>query len=106
MDHSIMAGELFLGGCNCAQAVFLAFSDVTGIDRKTAARLSSPSAAVWAVCGRSAVPSAVCSWCWATSTAMTRLWRTMRRKNSFTKMFRLWLLNSGKNAAVSSAGKF
>jgi len=42
MDHSIKAGELFLGGCNCAQAVFLAFSDVTGIDRKVAARLSSP----------------------------------------------------------------
>ena len=42
MDHSIVAGELFLGGCNCAQAVFLAFSDLTGIDRKLAAKLSSP----------------------------------------------------------------
>ena len=42
MDHSITAGELFLVGCNCAQAVFLAFSDVTGIDRKVAAKLSSP----------------------------------------------------------------
>ena len=42
MDHSITAGELFLGGCNCAQAVFLAFSDVTGIDRKLAGKLSSP----------------------------------------------------------------
>jgi len=42
MDHSIAAGELFLGGCNCAQAVFLAFSDITGMDRKVAARLSSP----------------------------------------------------------------
>ena len=42
MDHSIQAAELFLGGCNCAQAVFLAFSDVTGIDRKLAAKLSSP----------------------------------------------------------------
>ena len=42
MDHSIEAGELFLGGCNCAQAVFLAFSDVTGMDRKTAARVSAP----------------------------------------------------------------
>ena len=42
MDHSIIAGELFLGGCNCAQAVFLAFSDITGIDRATAAKLSSP----------------------------------------------------------------
>ena len=42
MDHSITAGELFLGGCNCAQAVFLAFTDVTGMDRKVAAKLSSP----------------------------------------------------------------
>ena len=42
MDHSIMAGELFLGGCNCAQAVFLAFSCVTGIDRKLAAKIASP----------------------------------------------------------------
>ena len=39
MDHSVIAGELFLGGVNCAQAVFLAFSDVTGIDRKLAAKL-------------------------------------------------------------------
>ena len=42
MDHSIKAAELFLGGCNCAQAVFLAFIDVTGMDRKTAAMVSSP----------------------------------------------------------------
>ena len=42
MDHSIKAGELFLSGCNCAQAVFLAFTDVTGMDRKTAAKLSAP----------------------------------------------------------------
>ena len=41
MDHSIKAGELFLSGCNCAQAVFLAFTDVTGMDTKTAAKISS-----------------------------------------------------------------
>ena len=41
MDHSIKAGELFLGGCNCAQAVVLAFTDVTGMDTKTAAMVSS-----------------------------------------------------------------
>ena len=41
MDHSIKAGELFLGGCNCAQAVVLAFTDVTGMDTKTAAMISS-----------------------------------------------------------------
>ena len=42
MDHSMMAGELFFEGCNCAQAVFLAFSDVTGVDRKLAAKISGP----------------------------------------------------------------
>lgn len=42
MDHSIKAGELFLSGCNCAQAVLLAFQDVTGLDHKTAAKLSAP----------------------------------------------------------------
>ena len=42
MDHSIKAAELFVGGCNCAQAVFLAFTDVTGFDTRTAAKLSAP----------------------------------------------------------------
>ena len=42
MDHSIKAGELFLTGSNCAQAVILAFNDITGLDDKTALRLSSP----------------------------------------------------------------
>ena len=41
MDHSMYAAELFLGGCNCAQAVVVAFSDVTGLDRDFAAKLSS-----------------------------------------------------------------
>ena len=42
MDHSIYAGELFMNGSSCSQAVFLAFSDVTGIDRKLAAKIASP----------------------------------------------------------------
>ena len=42
MDHSIKAGELFLTGANCAQAVILAFNDLTGLDDKTALRISSP----------------------------------------------------------------
>ena len=41
MDHSYLAADLFLSGSNCAQAVLLAFSDVTGLDDKTAAKLSS-----------------------------------------------------------------
>lgn len=37
-DH---AKELFLQGYTCAQAVVLAFEDITGLDRTTAAKLSS-----------------------------------------------------------------
>ena len=41
MDHSYLAADLFLSGSNCAQAVLLAFSDVTGMDHQTAAKFSS-----------------------------------------------------------------
>ena len=39
--HEQKAVELFRSGCNCSQAVFLAFSELTGFDEKTALRLSS-----------------------------------------------------------------
>ena len=41
MDHSILAGDLFLGGYNCSQSVVVAFCDVTGLDRDFAARMAS-----------------------------------------------------------------
>ena len=41
MDHSRKAVELFLNGSNCAQAVAVAFCDVTGMDETMAAKLSS-----------------------------------------------------------------
>ena len=41
MDHSMKAAELFLSGSNCAQAVAVAFCDVTGLDEITASKLSS-----------------------------------------------------------------
>lgn len=40
-DHAAKAEALFLEGYNCAQAVFCAFEDVTGLPREAAARLSS-----------------------------------------------------------------
>ena len=40
MDHSLQAAELFLSGCNCAQAVLVAFSDLTGLDTDTAKKIS------------------------------------------------------------------
>lgn len=39
--HAELARDLFYAGYNCAQSVFCAFTDVTGIDRDTSARLSS-----------------------------------------------------------------
>ena len=39
--HEQRAVELFRNGCNCSQAVFAAFSDVTGIDEKTSFRMAS-----------------------------------------------------------------
>ena len=41
MDHGEEARRLFLAGYNCAQAVFCAFRDETGMDLDAAARLSS-----------------------------------------------------------------
>lgn len=41
MDHKQKARELFLSGYNCAQAVFGAFCDVTGMEFETAMRLCS-----------------------------------------------------------------
>lgn len=41
MAHVTKARELFLEGYNCGQSVFAAFCDVTGMDEKTALRISS-----------------------------------------------------------------
>ena len=41
MDHSMLAAELFLKGYNCAQAVVVAFSDVTGLEEDFSARMAS-----------------------------------------------------------------
>ena len=41
MDHKEKARELFLKGYNCAQSVFAAFCDETGLDEETALKLSS-----------------------------------------------------------------
>ena len=41
VDHGAKARALFMEGYNCAQAVFCAFTDVTGLGTDTAARLSS-----------------------------------------------------------------
>ena len=40
-DHTEKAAGYFTDGLNCAQSVFVAFSDVTGVDEETAKRLSS-----------------------------------------------------------------
>lgn len=41
MDRGIKAAELFLRGYNCAQAVTVAFSDVTGLTPEFSAKMAS-----------------------------------------------------------------
>lgn len=41
MDHSTYAAQLFVNGYNCAQAVAIAFCDVTGLDKTTTAKMVS-----------------------------------------------------------------
>lgn len=41
MDHGMYAMELFLQGYNCAQAVAVAFCDVTGLEKEFAAKMAS-----------------------------------------------------------------
>ncbi len=42
MSRAELAEEYFLQGYACAQAVLLAFSDVTGLDKETALKISLP----------------------------------------------------------------
>ena len=41
MDHSIRAAELFEQGYNCAQAVLMAYGDLTGLENSLAAKMAS-----------------------------------------------------------------
>lgn len=41
IDHKELAAQLFLDGYNCAQAIMVAFTDVTGLEKNDAARMSS-----------------------------------------------------------------
>ena len=41
MEHGLKAAELFVNGDNCAQAVAVAFCDVTGLDEKFTAKMVS-----------------------------------------------------------------
>ena len=42
MEHGMKAMDLFVEGYNCAQAVAVAFCDVTGLDEKATAKMVSP----------------------------------------------------------------
>ena len=41
MEHGMKAADLFLQGYNCAQAVAVAYCDVTGLDEKQTAKMIS-----------------------------------------------------------------
>lgn len=70
--HGEKAEKLFLEGCNCAQAVFCAFEDVTGIDHETAMKLSSSFGGgigkLREVCGAFSGAAAVAGALWGYST--------------------------------------
>ncbi len=40
MGHEYQAADLFLSGCNCSQAVLVAFCDVTGLEPEFAKKIS------------------------------------------------------------------
>ena len=42
MQRSEQAKKNFMSGLNCSQSVFLAFRDLTGLDEKSAMKLSAP----------------------------------------------------------------
>ena len=41
MEHEYLAAELFLKGYNCAQAITVAFRDVTGLEESFSAKMAS-----------------------------------------------------------------
>ncbi len=41
-ERAAQARQYFLAGYNCAQSVFLAYADITGLDNKLAATISAP----------------------------------------------------------------
>ena len=41
-ERTARAKELFLSGYNCAQSVFLAYRDISGLDEKMAATIAAP----------------------------------------------------------------
>ena len=41
MEHGLIAAENFVNGYNCAQAVVVAFRDLTGLDEKFSAKMAS-----------------------------------------------------------------
>lgn len=66
MTRPEKAVRFFLDGCNCSQSVVLAFCDETGLDEKTALRLSSPfgggTGRLREVCGTVSGASMVLGW--------------------------------------------
>ena len=71
MTHAEKAVELFANGCNCSQAVFTAFSDVTGMDEELAKRLSSSFGGGIGRMRKYAALVRECSWRQAYSTVLT-----------------------------------
>ena len=99
MDHSMKAAELFLQGYNCAQAITVAFSDVTGLSEPFSAKMASSFGGgmgrMREVCGAVSGMLMVAT--------MRRM--TMPPRKPTISWCRIWQDSFGKLRAVSSAGK-
>lgn len=103
MNHEEKAQALFLEGCNCAQAVFAAFCDVTGFSRQEAMRLASSFGGgvgrMREICG--ALSGAF--WPWAGCTAMKNR-GTMEKRRPTMPGSRSWLPPFRERHGATNAG--
>ena len=104
MNHGEYAAQLFVSGYNCAQAVAVAFCDLTGLTPEQAAKMASPFGGGFGrqreVCG------AVSGMCLVLAASTATKVPTRSGTKYSTPMSRSCAASSGKAPAASSAGKF
>ena len=103
ISHADRAAELFLSGYNCAQSVFGAFCDVTGMEFEAAMRLSSSFGGgmgrLREVCGTVSSMFMI-----AGSSGDTAIRARTAAKRHTTPGFSIWRKHSVRNTTPSSAG--
>ena len=117
MEHGLYAAELFLNGYNCAQAVAIAFCDVTGLDKDFTARMASSFGGgmgrmrevCGAVSGMFMVLGVLYGYDETTEDAQKKqLYKDVQAlaEKPITPGYRSWLASSARKSAASSAGRF